>query len=157
MTLSLRAVRLLLVAVTLFLFGCAPESKPVERPKPDPTTEASYTQAVEQLTITNRELETSLKKRKVQEAAASVTKAQPLVNLLLAAPRPTLAATEAVSDFDHLYGQLLIANHQYGFARFQFQKDLARWRNWKPQTDETVRRKKLADAAIAECDRLLAK
>lgn len=151
-------MRLVLIAASVCLFACAPAPAPVERVKPDPTREASYTQAVEQLTILNRELDSALRKRRSEAAAAAVvTKAQPLVNLLLAAPRPSLAATEAVSDFDHLYGRLLIANRQYGFARFQFQKNLARWRNWKPQTEETARRKQLADAAIAECDRLLAK
>jgi hypothetical protein len=153
----LNTVRLLLVVASVLLVSCAPAPPPVERTKPDPTREASYTQAVEQLTIMNRELESSLRKRRSQEAAAIVTKAQPLVNLLLAAPRPTLVATEAVSDFDDLYGRLLIANRQYGFARFQFQKNLARWRNWNPQTEETARRKSLAASAIAECDRLLAK
>jgi hypothetical protein len=34
-----------------------------------------------------------------------------------------------------------------------FQKNLARWRNWKPETAETARRSQQAKDEIAECDR----
>jgi hypothetical protein len=50
---------------------------------------------------------------------------------------------------------LLLANRHYGWARMFFQKNLARWTNWKPQTQDTVRRRKLAEERIAECDRQL--
>jgi hypothetical protein len=63
---------------------------------------------------------------------------------------------EAASDLDQLYGRMLLANHHYGWARLLFQKNLARWKNWTPQTPETARRSKLAASAIAECDRRLA-
>jgi hypothetical protein len=33
-----------------------------------------------------------------------------------------------------------------------FQKNLARWKNWKPQADDTMRRLRQAEAGIAECD-----
>jgi hypothetical protein len=36
-----------------------------------------------------------------------------------------------------------------------FQKNLARWKNQKPETAESLRRKKLALEGIAECDRLM--
>ena len=74
---------------------------------------------------------------------------------LLSVPRPTLEATEAASDLDDLYGRMLLANRHYGWARLQFQKNLARWRHWQPETSETVRRLEKAKAAIAECDRHL--
>ena len=34
-----------------------------------------------------------------------------------------------------------------------FQKNVTRWKTWKPQTPETERRLKEANADIAECDR----
>jgi hypothetical protein len=129
----------------------------VKPPPPDPTKEAAYLDAIEQLTGLNRELETVLRKRRSKQAAEIITKAQPLANRLLAAPRPTLAATQAASDFDNLYGRQLLANRQYGYARFQFQRNLARWKNWQPQTEDTERRRKVAEAGIAECDRLLSR
>ena len=74
---------------------------------------------------------------------------------LLSVPRPTLAAVEAASGLDDLYGRMLLSNRHYGWARLLFQKNLARWTNWQPQTAETVRRRKLAESQIAECDRLM--
>jgi hypothetical protein len=63
---------------------------------------------------------------------------------------------EAVADLDELYGRMLLSNRNYGWARLQFQKNLARWKNWQPQTPETARRLKLAASQIDECDRRLA-
>jgi len=87
------------------------------------------------------------------QAAAIITRGQPFLNRLLSVPRPTLAAMEAVSDLDQLYGQMLLGNHYYGSARLLFQKNVTRWRTWKPQTPDTARRLKLALSGIAECDR----
>ena len=150
-------VRLILVIVVAVVTACSYSTPPGKPPRPDPTKEASYRDAVEQLTALNGELETALRKRRSTRVAEIITKAQPIANLLLAAPRPTLAATQAASDFDDLYGRQLLANRQYGFARFQFQRNLARWKNWRPQTEDTERRRKIAEAGIAECDRLLSK
>ena len=44
---------------------------------------------------------------------------------------------ETVSDLDQLYGQMLLANRNYGWARLVFQKNRARWKTWKPATSET--------------------
>jgi hypothetical protein len=74
---------------------------------------------------------------------------------LLSVQRPTLDAAEAASDLDDLYGRMLLANRHYGWARLQFQKNVARWKHWMPQTKETARRLKQAESAIAECDRRL--
>jgi hypothetical protein len=71
---------------------------------------------------------------------------------LLAAPHPTLEAMEAASDLDQLYGQMLFTNHNYGWARLFFQKNTSRWKIWKPQMPETIRRLKLAEDGIAACD-----
>lgn len=89
-------------------------------------------------------------------AAALIMKGEPLSKRLISVPQPTLAATEAASDLDQLYGKMLYSNRNYGWARLLFQKNLARWKYWKPQTPETVSRLKQAESAIAECDRRIA-
>jgi hypothetical protein len=48
---------------------------------------------------------------------------------------------------------MLLANRHYGWARMFFQKNAARWKTWTPATDDTERRRKAAEAGIAECDR----
>jgi hypothetical protein len=105
----------------------------------------------------NRETESLLRRGKVTQAGAVILKGQPLMTRLLSVPRPTLAAMEAASDLDHLYGGMLLKNGNYGWARMFFQKNVARWRNWKPRTEETARRLKLAESMIAQCDRKLGK
>ena len=101
----------------------------------------------------DRQAQSLLERGKSDDASAIITAAEPWAKRLISVPQPTLAAMEAASDLDDLYGRMLLANRNYGWARIMFQKNLARWRTWKPQTDETDRRRKQADAAIAECDR----
>ena len=125
--------------------------------KHDPTAEPSYLATIEELAELNREAEDLLRKRKREQVSELIAKAQPLAGRLLAAPRPTLAAIEAASDHDDLYGRMLLANNHYGWARMFFQKNLARWTNRKPQTPDSERRRKLAEERIAECDRQLTK
>ena len=48
---------------------------------------------------------------------------------------------------------MLFSNKRYGWARLQFQKNVVRWKYWKPQTPETERRLQAAQAQIADCDR----
>jgi hypothetical protein len=120
------------------------------------TKEAWYPETVEQLAALNRQAESLVRGGRSGEAAGLVSKGEPLVSRLLAASRPTLAAVEAVSDHDDLYGRMLLANRHYGWARLCFQKNVTRWRYWKPETPDTARRLKQAMAAIAECDRRLA-
>jgi hypothetical protein len=60
---------------------------------------------------------------------------------------------QAVSDLDDLYARMLLSNRHYEWARMLFQKNLARWQSWQPQTDDTARRLQAAQAGIAECDR----
>jgi hypothetical protein len=62
---------------------------------------------------------------------------------------------EAASDLDDLYARMLLANHREGWARLFYQKNVTRWKTWKPPTDETARRLKQAQAGIVECDRRL--
>ena len=150
-------MRHLLSAAALLLAACASAPPPVERPKPDPTKEAWYPQIVEQVADLGKRAAGLLARGKRDDAAALVTEAQPLIDRVLAAPRPTLAAMEAASDVDQLYGEMLMANHRYGWARLVLQKNVTRWKTWKPETAETKRRLKLASSAIAECDRQLEK
>src|SRR4051812_23080123 len=101
----------------------------------------------------NREAERNFQGGKPGEAAALIQKAEPLVKNLLSVARPNLAAAEAASDLDDLYGRMLLSNRHYGWARLSFQKNLSRWRHWQPKTPETARLLKQAETAIAECDR----
>jgi hypothetical protein len=137
------------------LAACAPPPKPAEAPKPDPTTEAWYAPAVVQLTAMARDAEAAFKAGRAQEASKFIISSQPLSNRLLAAPHPPVAAMEAASDLDDLYGRMLIADKRYGWARLQFQKNVTRWKYWQPRTAESERRLKQAQDAIAECDRKL--
>lgn len=140
-----------LLASTL-LVGCASAPSPAHQ-APDPTDEPWYAQAVDELTAMNRQALEDFHKGKEDEAAALVEKGETASTRLLAVPHPTLAAAAAVSDLDRLYGQMLYSNRNYGWARLLFQRNVARWKNWTPQTPETARRLKEAETSIAECDR----
>ncbi len=146
-------MRISALLAALLLVDCAPA--PVEPPRQALTEEGWYGQAVQQLKLLNREAEGLLRSGKADQAAALITKGQPMMTRLLSVPRPTLAELEAASGLDDLYGRMLLSNRHYGWARLLFQKNLARWTNWQPQTSETVRRRKLAESQIAECDRLM--
>jgi hypothetical protein len=146
-----RLLPVLLLAAAL-LAGCGP-SAPSEANKVDPTTESWYPDTTQRLAKMDRAAEQLFDAGRPQEAAAIITSAQSLQTRLLAAPRPTLEAMEAVADLDQIYGRMLISNGYYGSARLLFQKNITRWKNWKPQSADTERRFKDASAAIAECDR----
>lgn len=143
-----------LIVLLLALAACNPTPKPVEKPRPDPTTQAWYGNAVAELARLYKEAE-ALHKKNPDQASDLILQAQPVVSQVLGVPRPTLHAMELASDVDDLYGRMLSANRHYGSARLMFQKNVARWTHWRPQTEETVRRRKLAAAAIAEIDRLI--
>ena len=137
----------------VLLAGCAPAPAPAPKAAADPAAEEWYGPATAQLAAMNREAEGLLRSGQSDRAAAVITKGQPLMSRLLAAPRPTLAAMEAASDLDRLYAGMLLGNRNYGWARLAFQKNVSRWKYWRPQTPETARRLKLAQEGIAECDR----
>ena len=144
----------LLFLLFLFLAGCS--SAPVRpEPKSDPTAESWYAPAVDQLAAMARDAADLLKRGRADDAAKIITDAQPLMNRVLAAPHPPLAAVEAASDLDELYGRMLVSNGRYGWARQMFQKNVMRWKNWQPQTPDTARRLKQAQSEIADCDRHL--
>jgi hypothetical protein len=150
----LEGVRFAALIAGAILAGCAPAPAPKQPSQViDATQEAWYGKAVAQLAAMNRQAQSLLARGKADEAASIITAGEPWATRLLSVPRPTLEAMEAASDRDDLYGHMLLANHNYGWARILFQKNRARWKNWRPQTDETARRLKLTEAAIAECDR----
>jgi hypothetical protein len=148
----LLTVRSFCLLVSTVLVACAPAPSPEVKP-PDPTTEPWYAKAVDELTAMNREASEDFHHAKEDAAAALIQKGEAASTRLLSVPHPTLAAAEAVSDVDQLYGEMLYSNKNYGWARLLFQRNVARWKNWTPQTPETVRRLKEAETSIAECDR----
>jgi hypothetical protein len=147
-----RALPTLLVAAAL-LAACGPSAPPPKAAKVDPTTEAWYGPGVERLANLDRTAEQLVKAGRADEAASIVTSAVPLQTRLLSAPRPTLEAMQAIADLDHIYGRMLVSNGYFGEARLLFQKNVTRWKTWKPQTPDTEARLKEASADIAECDR----
>lgn len=147
-------MRLAAPVAVLLLAGCGAPPPPAKAV--DPTTEAWYGQTVAELAAANREAEADLAVGKRDEAAAAIVRGQGMEKRLLSVSRPTLAAEEAVSDLERLYGRMLLSNRHYGWARLAFQKNLARWRHWVPETPDTIRRREQAEADIAECDRRMA-
>ena len=148
----MRAFIVLILAA--LLINCGPAAAPpAETAHRDPTAEPWYGQAVSELAGMNSEANALFQHGKKDAAAALIVKGEPLRDRLLRVTNPTLAAMEAASDLDELYGQMLLSNHNYGWARLLFQKNVARWRYWKPQTPETASRLKRARDEIAECDR----
>jgi len=146
-----RALPVLLAAA--LLTACGPSAPAAKAPRVDPTTEAWYSQSTAKLTNMDRAAEQYFHAGRSQEAAAIVTSAQSLQARLLAAPHPTLAAMEAIADLDRVYGKMLVSNGYFGEARLLFQKNITRWKTWKPETPETERRLQEATADIAECDK----
>lgn len=146
---------MLLIAALLLTACSQPPAAP--RPAPDETKLPWYGKSVDELAALDRDASQAFAAGNRDQAAALIEKGEPMMNRLLAVPRPTLAATEAASDLDELYGRMLLTNRHYGWARLQFQKNLARWKHWQPQTPETARRLALAQSQIAECDTHLPK
>ncbi len=144
--------RLLAISAAALLTGCA--SAPP--PSGDAGEPAWYGKTVGQLTQMNRAAERFFEAGKPDQAAALIEQGEPLVSRLLNVPKPTLAAVEAASDLDDLYGRMLLSNRHYAWAITLFEKNRARWKTWTPQTPETARRLKQAEAAIEECDRRMA-
>lgn len=147
--LSVRASLLLLATV---LVACRPSTAPTAQQPRDPGPER-YSQNLADLTQLNRTAKSLVQQGKLDQASALIVKGEALSSRLLSVRNPSLATLEAASDLDELYGQMLLANRNYGWARLLFQKNLARWKHWKPQTPETLSRLNQAQSAIAECDR----
>ena len=150
-------VRALLVVVAAGLLACSPSPAPQpqakDQPPPDLTVQPWYAQSTDELAAFNRRAADLVQAGEFDQASAIVTQSQPLADRLLAASHPTLAAMRAASDHDDLSGRLYLHNQRYGWARMTFQKNLVRWKAWKPQTPETAARIKAASEAVAECDK----
>ena len=133
------------------LIGC--ENRPSASSNRDETQAAWYMQTVKEVAAINREAVQDFESGKSDDAAKLIQQAEPLVTRLLAVQHPNLAANEVASDLDQLYGRMLFSNRHYAWARLMFQKNLSRWKHWEPQTPDTLRRYKEAEAAIIECDK----
>jgi hypothetical protein len=144
-------VRFTLIVAATLLAGCGPGGVPSD--SSDPTRESWYGQAVDQLRDINRQAESDFQSGKSDKASALIEKGLPLETRVVSVTHPTLAAIEAASDLDDLYGRMLLSNHHYGWARLLFQKNLNRWKHWSPQSPDTARRFQQAATEIAECDR----
>ena|SRR5579862_3311707 len=147
-----RQAQLSAILFSALLAGCFSEPPP-PGPKADPVKESWYGETVTQLAAMDRDAADFFHKKKEDEASALIQKGEELSARLLAVPHPTLAATEAASDLDELYGQMLFSNRNYGWARLLFQRNVARWKNWTPKTEDSAKRLKEAQDEIAECDR----
>ena len=143
--------------ISVLLLGCGADPSPPKTVRADPGSGESYARAVEELSQINQQARAAFAKGKGDEAADLIQRGEPLSKQLLSVPRPTLEATEAASDLDQLYGDMLFSNRNYGWARLEFQKNLARWKYWSPQTDETARRRQQAADSIARCDSKIGK
>jgi hypothetical protein len=143
-------MRIVIAAFALLLAGCGEEQTAAPR---DPTTESWYAPAVQQLVSLNQQARAAIKKGNKDEAGKLIQQGEAVSTRIISVPHPTFDATVAASDVDQLYGEMLLSNRNYGWARLFFQKNLARWKVWRPQTEEAVRRMKEASAEIDECDR----
>lgn len=133
--------------------GPAPKKQAAEAPAANPVEENWYGETLAQLREMNREAEALFLAGKPDPAAALILKGQPLANRLLGVPRPNLEAMVAASDLDDLYARMLVSNRNYGWARMFYQKNYARWKNWKPQTEQTAASMKRAREGLAVCDK----
>jgi hypothetical protein len=143
--------------LSLQITACSSTPTPASTPavQADPTTESWYTETIEKLSTLTAEARTHFEAGRRTEASSRIREAVPLSRKLLEIPRPNLEAMQAASDLDQLYGDMLMDTRHYGHAREFYQKNVARWRHWQPQTDDTRRRLKEATAAIARCDEQL--
>ena len=139
----------------LVLGACGQAAAPGSRTATDPTTQAWYADTLKDVNTLVEGARQALRDHKPDAASALIQRGEPLSSRLLSVPHATLAATEAASDLDELYAQMLFSNRNYGWARLMYQKNLSRWKYWKPATAETERRLKEVQSEIAECDRRL--
>jgi hypothetical protein len=122
----------------------------------DPTKEPWYGTTVGELAAVNRAAENAFQNHKPDQAAALIEEGQPLMKRVLNVRQPTLAAAEAASDLNDLYGRMLFSNRHYEWAEILFQQNRSRWKNWPTPSPETARYLKQAEAAIEDCDRHIA-
>lgn len=147
----MRQLRASLLLASFFLASCGSEPSPVAQRQAGP--DLAYLADVAKLRQMDRDAEKLFSQGKGDDAGAIIQAGEPIATRILGVPHPSLDATEAAADLDELYGKMLFSNKRFGWARLQFQKNVVRWKYWKPQTPETERRLKAAQAQIADCDR----
>lgn len=147
-------MRFAVLGLAIMLASCspAPQQVKVER---DATEEDWYKPSVRELAALASQGNQLFHKGDQDGAAALIEKGKAIEEKLLSARTPPLDAMEAASDLDQLYGDMLKTNRNCGWATQFYQKNLSRWKHWPEQTDETRRRFKLAQDAIAACDRIM--
>jgi hypothetical protein len=141
------------IALAAVAAGCGRAPAPSDSAAKDITREPWYGETTEQLASLVRQAGEHFQRGEFDAASALIQQGQPLSERLLSATHPTLPAMKAVSGLDDLYARMLLRNRHYGWARLLFQKNLARWKNWSPQTEESARLLERARSGIAECDR----
>ena len=145
-------MRILGIALLLaFLSGCGGGEPPAPAPPPDETAEPWYAQTVDRVTDATKRATDAFEHGKPDDASSLILQAEPQASQLLAVLHPTLEATIAAADLDALYARMLFANRHYEWAQFLYQKNVARWKYWKPPTPDTERRQKEAEAQVEEC------
>jgi len=148
-----KAILYLISGTLLVCIACTKPAVPAKIETHDPTSDAWYRTATEQLASLSRSANDAYGQGQADAASKLVEQGETVAARLLAVPRPSLPAALAASDLDDLYGRMLFKNRHYGWARLQFQKNLARWRHWQPHTADTEQRLRAAQSAIDNCDR----
>ena len=143
------------LAVALLCGACSGTPEPARLLPRDASHEVWYSTATTELTELTAHAKQDFKTGKVDAASVLIQQGETVSARLMSIPRPSLAAFEATSDLDELYGQMLFHNRHYGWARLQFQKNLARWKHVQPQTADSGRRSVSAQAQIEQCDRAI--
>ncbi len=141
-----------MLAIALLVGACG-DTPPAATPEHDETSDPWYGETLGQLTSMVHDATEFRRLGKADAASALIEKGEPLASQLLAVRHPTLAAMQAASDLDDLYGRMLLSNRHYAWAQFLFQKNVARWKHWVPSTTDTESRLKQAEDAVRECDK----
>jgi hypothetical protein len=140
------------IAVLLaILSGCGAEPPAAAPPQQDETTLPWYTETVARVTAATKQATDAFEHGKPDDASSLILQAEPQVSQLLAVLHPTLEATIAAADLDALYARMLFSSRHYEWAQFLYQKNVARWKYWKPLTPDTERRMKEAQAQVEAC------
>jgi hypothetical protein len=145
-------VRILGVTILLaILSGCGGGAPPPAAPPTDETKEPWYAETVARVTDATKRAADAFEHGKPDDASSLILQAEPQANQLLTVLHPTLEATIAAADLDALYARMLFSNNHFEWAQFLYQKNVARWKYWKPQTPDTDRRLKEAQAQVEKC------
>ncbi|HEU5021693.1 MAG TPA: hypothetical protein VFT60_07370 [Bryobacteraceae bacterium] len=145
-------MRILGVTVLLaILSGCGGGAPPPSAPPPDETKEPWYAETVARVVDATKRATDAFEHAKPDDASSLILQAEPQAKQLLSVLHPTLEANIAAADLDALYARMLFSNNHFEWAQFLYQKNVARWKYWKPQTPDTERRLKEAEAQVEKC------